>query len=124
MPKYVYKAKTEEGEKISGQMQAMDENDLHLKLRQENKYLISAKRAEEVQRIHKIKAKYLSEFCRQIGTLSASGVSLVRALNIIAQDESNKKNEKTAYENILRQVRQERPFPRQWRIRMKPFRSF
>ena len=24
MPKYVYKAKTEEGEKISGQMQAMD----------------------------------------------------------------------------------------------------
>ena len=35
MPKYVYKAKTEEGEKISGQMQAMDENDLHLKLRQE-----------------------------------------------------------------------------------------
>lgn len=106
MPKYVYKAKTEEGEKISGQMQAMDENDLHLKLRQQNKYLISAKRAEEVQRIHKIKAKYLSEFCRQIGTLSASGVSLVRALNIIAQDESNKKNEKTAYENILRQVRQ------------------
>ena len=43
MPKYIYKAKTEEGEKISGQMQAMDENDLHLKLRQENKYLISAK---------------------------------------------------------------------------------
>ena len=57
MPKYIYKAKTEEGEKISGQMQAMDENDLHLKLRQENKYLISAKRAEEVQRIHKIKAQ-------------------------------------------------------------------
>lgn len=55
MPKYIYKAKTEEGEKISGQMQAMDENDLHLKLRQENKYLISAKRAEEVQRIIRLK---------------------------------------------------------------------
>lgn len=84
----------------------MDENDLHLKLRQENKYLITAKREEDVQRVHKIKAKYLADFCRQIGTLSASGVSLVRALNIIAQDESNKKNEKTIYENILRQVRQ------------------
>lgn len=104
MPKYIYKAKTEEGEQISGRMQAMDENDLHLKLRQENKYLITAKREEDVQRVHKIKAKYLADFCRQIGTLSASGVSLVRALNIIAQDESNKKNEKTIYENILRQV--------------------
>ncbi|WP_455615886.1 type II secretion system F family protein [Eisenbergiella sp.] len=106
MPKYIYKAKTEEGEQISGRMQAMDENDLHLKLRQENKYLITAKREEDVQRVHKIKAKYLADFCRQIGTLSASGVSLVRALNIIAQDESNKKNEKTIFENILRQVRQ------------------
>ena len=106
MPKYIYKAKTEEGEQISGRMQAMDENDLHLKLRQQNKYLITAKREEDVQRVHKIKAKYLADFCRQIGTLSASGVSLVRALNIIAQDESNKKNEKTIYENILRQVRQ------------------
>ena len=106
MPKYIYKAKTEEGEQISGRMQAMDENDLHLKPRQENKYLITAKREEDVQRVHKIKAKYLADFCRQIGTLSASGVSLVRALNIIAQDESNKKNEKTIYENILRQVRQ------------------
>lgn len=124
MPKYVYKAKTEEGEKISGQMQAMDENDLHLKLRQENKYLISAKRAEEVQRIHKIKAKYLSEFCRQIGTLSASGVSLVRALNIIAQDESNKKNEKQLTKIFFVRSARERLFPRQWRIRMKPFRSF
>lgn len=124
MPKYVYKAKTEEGEKISGQMQAMDENDLHLKLRQENKYLISAKRAEEVQRIHKIKAKYLSEFCRQIGTLSASGVSLVRALNIIAQDESNKKNEKQLTRIFFVRSARERLFPRQWRIRMKLFRSF
>lgn len=106
MPKYIYKAKTEEGEQISGRMQAMDENDLHLKLRQESKYLITAKREEDVQRVHKIKAKYLADFCRQIGTLSASGVSLVRALNIIAQDESNKKNEKTIFENILRQVRQ------------------
>lgn len=124
MPKYVYKAKTEEREKISGQMQAMDENDLHLKLRQENKYLISAKRAEEVQRIHKIKAKYLSEFCRQIGTLSASGVSLVRALNIIAQDESNKKTKKQLMRIFFVRSARGRLFPRQWRIRMKHFRNF
>lgn len=106
MPKYSYKAKEENGKIVSGFLQAADENDLHQKLRNENKYLISAKRDEETKRLHRIKAKYLSDFCRQIGTLSSSGVSLVRALNIVAQDETNKINEKTVYENLLRQVRQ------------------
>ena len=30
----------------------------------------------------------------------------MRALNIVAQDETNKPNEKTVFENLLRQVRQ------------------
>lgn len=106
MPKYSYKAKDENGKMITGFLQAADENDLHQKLRGDNKYLVSAKREEDTKRLRRIKAKYLSDFCRQIGTLSSSGVSLVRALNIVAQDETNKTNEKTVYENLLRQVRQ------------------
>lgn len=106
MPKYSYKAKEDNGKIVTGFLQAADENDLHQKLRIENKYLISAKREEETKRLRRIKAKYLSDFCRQIGTLSSSGVSLVRALNMVAQDETNKINEKTVYENLLRQVRQ------------------
>ena len=106
MPKYSYKAKEDNGQIVTGFLQAADENDLHQKLRIENKYLISAKREEETKRLRRIKAKYLSDFCRQIGTLSSSGVSLVRALNMVAQDETNKINEKTVYENLLRQVRQ------------------
>lgn len=106
MPKYSYKAKEDNGKIVMGFLQAADENDLHQKLRIENKYLISAKREEETKRLRRIKAKYLSDFCRQIGTLSSSGVSLVRALNMVAQDETNKINEKTVYENLLRQVRQ------------------
>ena len=106
MPKYSYKAKEDNGKIVTGVLQAADENDLHQKLRIENKYLISAKREEETKRLRRIKAKYLSDFCRQIGTLSSSGVSLVRALNMVAQDETNKINEKTVYENLLRQVRQ------------------
>ncbi len=124
MPKYIYKAKTEEGEQISGRMQAMDENDLHLKLRQENKYLITAKREEDVQRVHKIKAKYLADFCRQIGTLSASGVSLVRALNIIAQDESNKKMKKQFMRIFYVKYVREKRCLRQWKSRKKHFRNY
>lgn len=106
MPKYSYKAKDENGKLVTGLLQAVDERDLHQKLQADNKYLIHAKREEEAKRLRRIKAKYLSDFCRQIGTLSSSGVSLVRALNIVAQDETNKPNEKTVFENLLRQVRQ------------------
>ncbi len=106
MPKYSYKAKDENGKLVTGLLQAADERDLHQKLQADNKYLVNAKREEEAKRLRRIKAKYLSDFCRQIGTLSASGVSLVRALNIVAQDETNKPNEKTVFENLLRQVRQ------------------
>ena len=106
MPKYSYKAKDENAKLVTGLLQAADERDLHQKLQADNKYLVNAKREEEAKRLRRIKAKYLSDFCRQIGTLSASGVSLVRALNIVAQDETNKPNEKTVFENLLRQVRQ------------------
>lgn len=48
---YKYKAQDEAGRHISGTMQAQDEQDLHDRLKQENKYLISAK-AEIEQKKH------------------------------------------------------------------------
>ncbi len=52
------------------------------------------------------KPKVLADFSRQLGTLTASGVTLVRALNIIANGEAVKPKEKTIYEDMLRQLRQ------------------
>ena len=46
------------------------------------------------------KPKVLADFSRQLGTLTASGVTLVRALNIIANGEAVKPKEKTIYEDI------------------------
>ena len=40
METYRYKAKDENGKAVSGVIQAVDEVDLHNKLRQEGKYLI------------------------------------------------------------------------------------
>ena len=54
----------------------------------------------------KLKTKALSEFCRQLGTLLGAGVSLVRALSIISQEESLRPYEKMIYEDVLRLIRQ------------------
>ena len=43
METYKYKAKDETGKAITGVLQATDEADLHTRLRQDGKFLISAK---------------------------------------------------------------------------------
>ena len=48
MEHYKYKAKDENGKTITGVMQALDEIDLHNRLKKEGKLLISAK-ADEIK---------------------------------------------------------------------------
>lgn len=102
---YKYKAQDEAGRHISGTMQAQDEQDLHDRLKQENKYLISAKAEIEQKNIKRLKSNVISEFARNIGELLGAGVTLVKALRIIADDESIKPKEKELYNDILKQVR-------------------
>ena len=106
MPKYKYKAKDENGKKITGIMQANTEGELHIRLKEEHKYLISARETNKVKRYKPLKAKQISEFSRQLGTLLGSGVTLVRALNIVLKEDGLKQKERIIYENVLRLVRQ------------------
>ena len=106
MPKYKYKAKDENGKKITGIMKASTQEELHIRLKEENKFLISAQETNKVKSYKPLKAKQISEFSRQIGTLLGSGVTLVRALNIIIKEEDLKPKERQIYENVLRLVRQ------------------
>lgn len=104
METYKYKAKDESGKTISGVIQAMDEIDLHNRLKQDGKFLISAK--PEVTKIYarRMKSNIISEFCRNLGELIGSGVTLVRALRIISEDESSKPKEREIYAGIMKQV--------------------
>lgn len=106
MPRFQYRAVNKEGKQVQGTMRALDELELHLKLSQEGIMLVSAKSLEKKARIHALKTRELSDFCRQIGTLTGAGVSLVRALTIISQDETIKPREREIYTGVLRSVRQ------------------
>ncbi|QNM06132.1 type II secretion system F family protein [Qiania dongpingensis] len=106
MAQYKYKAQTYEGKKKSGVMNAADEAELQLRLREEGALLLSAKLMDQRKAERQIKPKVLSDFSRQLGTLISAGVTLVRSLNIIASSESIKPREKRIYEDMLRQIRQ------------------
>lgn len=107
MPKYKYKAKNEMGKIVKGTMEVADEKALYQFLKSEGKYLISAVDTEGDKKSQgKIKTKVLIDFCRQLGALLDAGVTLVRALNIIADEEGLDPRYKMIYHSILALIRQ------------------
>ena len=102
---YKYKAQDENGKKITGILPARDEMDLHEKLKADNKYLISSKKKNNAKNIKRIKTNALSEFARNISELIGSGVTLVKALRIISEDESIDSKDREIYAAVLKQVR-------------------
>ena len=53
----------------------------------------------------KLKAKQLASFCKELSTLLASGVSLVRALDIISEQEGINSKEREVYQAVLLDLR-------------------
>ena len=94
MAQFKYKAQTIDGKKVSGTMNAADQSELHQRLRDGELFLLSAKEVKSSKGIKQFKPKVLADFCRQLSTLVAAGVTLVRALNIIARGEAIKPKER------------------------------
>lgn len=105
MEYYKYKAKDESGKTISGTLTANDEIDLQNKLKADNKYLISAKMEQDNFVAKKIKTNAVADFSRNVGELLSAGVTLVRALKIISEDEAIAKRDRDVYANVLKQVK-------------------
>ena len=106
MPNYKYTAAGSNGKKVRGVMTAPDETALYQQLREEGKYLTASKEVTGKRTSGKLKIVVVADFCRQLGTLLGAGVSLVRALSIIAAEESVKPKVRTIYEEMLRLIRQ------------------
>jgi len=102
---YRYKAQDEKGKSKSGVMSAVDEFDLQAKLKGENMMLISYTIESKKVNHKKLKSNQVSEFCRNVGELLGAGVTLVRALRIISEDESINPKQRELYAAILKQVR-------------------
>lgn len=105
MDYYKYSAKDASGKSFGGTMQAASENDLHAKLKAEDLYLISAKKIVNQKNSRRLKADRLADFSRSMGKLIGAGVSLVRSLKIISEDETVPEKEREIYQNVLKLVR-------------------
>ncbi|MCR4901362.1 MAG: type II secretion system F family protein [Butyrivibrio sp.] len=109
MSNFRYKAVDKDGKTVNGILDANDEQDLYRKLRDMELILTDSKPTERRTVFKPLKAKDLSELARQIGTLVGAGVPLVRALRIIAADDSIKPEQRAIYSQVLTYVLQGMP---------------
>ena len=105
MNTYKYLARNALGKKITGKLQANDEIDLQAKLKNDNLYLESCNEVVKKTSGKKIRSDRIADFSRSIGKLVGAGVSLVKALRIICDDETLRPKERNLYSEILKSVR-------------------
>ena len=79
-----YTAKDIDGKVVRGTMEAADYDTLYTQLLAQGLYLQSATCRGAGRKPRTLRPQELSDLCRQLSTLLASGVSLVRALTIIS----------------------------------------
>jgi type IV pilus assembly protein PilC len=96
MPLYQYEARGFNGEIVKGKMEALDEAAVISNLRQQNYYPLSVKIYNQIDnldinRYFAIPVKEISIFCRQFAYSVASGISIMKALDIVRMQTSNKK---------------------------------
>ena len=105
MTTYKYVARNTLGKRITGKANANDEMDLQSRLKNDNLYLESATEVVKKYSGKKIRPDRIADFSRSIGKLVGAGVSLVRALRIICDDETLRQKERDIYADVLKQVR-------------------
>ncbi len=106
MATFRYKAQDKEGKTVTGQAAAGNENELHEKLKTDGLMLLEAAEISAgKRRLRRLKFDRLSDFSRNLSKLLGAGVTLVRALKIISDDESMPAKEREIYADILRLVR-------------------
>ena len=106
MAKYQYQARDKQGRLQTGTMTAMDEDELYHRLKEKELYLVEADDIMEGMRYRPLAPLMLSEFNRELGDMLGAGVTLVRALTILSQEETRKARERDILSKVLKLVRQ------------------
>jgi len=102
---FKYKAIDKNGKQVKGLMPANSEAELHKKLADKEMRLLSVKSTVKTVVVKRMKSDKLSEFARNLGQLIEAGITLVRALTIVCEDETLKEKDRKSYQEILRLVR-------------------
>lgn len=105
MAQYQYAAKNMEGRVLRGRMEAVNENALQQQLKEQGLYLIKVKNVSEAKEQRKFSSKQIAEFCREMSALLTSGVSIVRGLEILADEEGVPQSVKSIYREMLAELK-------------------
>ena len=97
MPEYKYQAQDSKGKIVKGKAEAADETDLQRRFHESGLLLIEAKPVAKQMALKPLKKMQLADFARQLGTLTKAGVTLVKAIEIVAGDESISPYERQLY---------------------------
>lgn len=108
MPIYYYKSMNDTGEILEGTENADSQEEIIQLLREKDFYPINIKKLRgkhlfNLDMFGRIKTKDIAVFCRQFHSMLASGVSIVNSLDILRQEEENKRFKKIIsglYENV------------------------
>lgn len=105
MPNYSYVAKDANGKTVKGNIEAEDEKDFLDKIHQKGLYCTGYNEtaAKAKKTVKKFKTKDLAFNCRQLSAMLTSGLTLVKALDILAREqpsEAAKAVWQDIYENV------------------------
>ncbi len=104
MAEYLYKAQNSKGKIVKGRKNASSELELHNLLLQENSYLLSYTALKKKEFTRTLSTEDLAAYCRELGTLLDSGITLVKALSIMSKEEQLSEKNKKVYLSILHEV--------------------
>lgn len=91
MPNFSYVAKDNQGLRITGFVDAMDEHDAIVMLHKKNLIVISVKEERlKIVRESGVRLDDLVVFSRQLATMVESGITLVQSLHILSEQAENK----------------------------------
>ena len=101
MKTFTYTAKDMTGANINGKMQCEDYNDFLFKIHEKGLLCTSHKELDikESNTMHKFKTKELAFCCRQLSAMMSSGLTLVKALEILFREQ-----EKEAAKQVWREI--------------------
>jgi type IV pilus assembly protein PilC len=103
VPKYKFTALDVENKKVVDVVDARDEGDFRKMMRARGLFPVKFRKVGDKSRSYRLKADECSEFCRQLSGMLSSGITAVRAMEIL-KDRDYKPKLKIIYDKMYRDI--------------------
>lgn len=104
MATFTYWANSENGENETGRMEADNQEDLILRLRQNGKFCYRVREESVQSKVKNLKLREVSQFCRQLASMLSAGINLSQSLNTMYRSNEKKRIRNASlalYESVL-----------------------